>query len=172
MRYPLNLSTVVGLVHVSGMIAENAYGFLIGADPWLDTLYMLSFLGIPLSWMLLKDECLISYLVKRYNDPTYRLGSAPESIDDIEALFPNPIAYGLFYHANYLSRLGSVFIVNHRTSQIPLGLLGPTCLLYVLYIYDVTYRLDYRHRLFPYVQGLFLILLVASGGYNNFKTLL
>jgi hypothetical protein len=154
----MNLVTFLGSLHLCGMIIENVYGFLI-EDKILDNLYLISFLLLPLSWIICKDECIISYLLKKYQNPYYQLGDEPENTKDISDLFPSSNYYLFFYHSNHLLRIVSVIIVNHRntssSSQISYFLFYPTLIMYSIYIYDITFRLCYRKRLYPYFQILF-----------------
>jgi hypothetical protein len=45
------------------MIIENIYGFFSWKNIVFDKLYIISFVSIPLSWVICKDECIISYSV-------------------------------------------------------------------------------------------------------------
>ena len=52
-------------------------------------MYIMSFVFIPLSWIMCKDECIISYVCKKLENPHYQLGSEPENVKDIIDLFYN-----------------------------------------------------------------------------------
>jgi len=150
MNFNLNISKYTGVLHLSGMMIENTYGFIFVKDVAFDKLYMFSILFIPFSWIICKDECIISYLIKKYKNPKYRLGDEPENVEDISNLFTNKYQYNLFTNINYFLRLFSVLIVNHRTTQISSVILIPTCVLYSFYIYDITYKVNVRKQMCPY----------------------
>ena len=141
-----------GIIHLYGMIFENIYGFIIGKNIVLDKLYIISFVSIPFSWIICKDECIISYIIKKVENNNYILGNEPENVKDISHLFTNEKQYLIFYNVNNFLRIFSVIIVNKRTTNINYVILIPTCLLYLCYNYDITYKLNYRKLLYPYFQ--------------------
>jgi hypothetical protein len=126
------------------MIMENIYGYFIKQHDLFDTLYIMSFVSIPFSWVLCKDECIISYITKKIENPNYMLGDEPENVKDVSTLFANHNQYMIFYNINVFLRIGSVLIVNNRTTQIDTIVFVPTCFMYLLYNYDITYKLNYR----------------------------
>ena len=155
----------IGSLHLCGMIAENVYGFFIKQHILFDTLYVMSFISIPFSWLLCKDECIISYISKKMENPNYILGDEPENVKDVSSLFANESQYMIFYNINIFLRVGSVFIVNNRTTKIETLIFIPTCFMYLLYNYDITYKLNYRKKLYPYFQLVLLSYLLESFYY-------
>jgi len=115
-----------------------------------------------LSWILFKDECIVSYIIKKIQNSKYILGSEPDNVEDISSLFKNQRQYLLFFNANVFLRLGSVLIVNRRTTHIDIFVLYPMFLLYVFYNYDITYRLNYRKLVYPYFQITFAFYLISA----------
>ena len=156
-------SNYVGIIHVYGMIIENIYGFIphffISNIRFFDKLYILSFVFIPLSWIVCKDECIISYISKKVENPNYQLGSEPENVKDIIDLFYTKELYSIFYHTNHILRISSLIIVNNRTTHISYYIFTPTFVLYTIYVYDIIYKLNYRKQLYPYFQILLCIYL-------------
>jgi hypothetical protein len=148
----MNYNKYIGMVHFCGMIMEDIYGFIIKKTIIFDKLYIFSFVAIPLSWIIFNDECIISYIIKKLENNNYRLGEEPENVNDISNLFVNEKQYLIFYHINNLLRIFSVIIVNKRTTYISYTILIPTCILYLYYTYDITYKLNYRKLLYPYFQ--------------------
>lgn len=147
-----DISKYIGTLHLCGMIIENVYGFFVQKNIMFDKLYIISFVSIPFSWVVCKDECIISYIMKKLENKNYILGDEPENVKDISNLFINENQYLLFYNVNSLCRIFSVIIVNNRTSKINDYLIIPTCILYLYYNYDITYKLNYRKVLYPYFQ--------------------
>jgi len=155
----LRIEKCVGMLHLFGMVIENIYGFVITKNVLFDKLYAISFISIPFSWVICKDECIISYIMKKLENKNYILGDEPENVKDISNLFINENQYLLFYNVNSLCRIFSVIIVNNRTSKINDSLIIPTCILYLYYNYDITYKLNYRKVLYPYFQIILCIYL-------------
>jgi len=151
-----------GMCHLSGMILEDVYGFIVDKHVLLDKLYLMSFVAIPFSWLLCKDECLISYLMKKINRSSYVLGSEPDNVHDISDLFPKN-TYFIFFHLNHVVRIFSVNLVNQRSSRIPNVLMIPTYVVYLGYTYDITYQLDYRKKYAPYFQMIVFFFLCTTG---------
>lgn len=152
----------IGIFHLCGMIIENIYGFIIWKNILFDKLYIISFVSIPLSWVICKDECIISYMMKKIENPNYVLGSEPENVKDISNLFANEYQYMIFYNVNTLLRICSVIIVNKRTAHVSYMNFIPTCMLYLYYNYDITYKLNYRKKLYPYFQIILCFCLFAT----------
>jgi hypothetical protein len=146
------ISKYAGIIHLFGMIIENIYGFIIGENILFDKLYIISFLFIPFSWVVCKDECVISYMIKKIENPNYVLGNEPENVKDISDLFRDKNQYIIFYNINNLLRISSVMIVNNRATNIDYFIIIPTCTLYLYYNYDINYKLNYRKKLYPYFQ--------------------
>ena len=144
--------TYIGILHLYGMIIQNLYGFIIPKNILFDKLYIINFASIALSWIICKDECIISYIVKKIENPQYNLGDDPENVKDILDLFTNYYQYRFFYNQHILLRLFSLLIVNNRTTKINYFIFIPTCILTLYYNYDITCNLNYRKELYPYFQ--------------------
>ena len=109
-------------------------------------------MSIPLSWIFCKDECIISYIMKKVENNNYILGNNPENTKDVTNLFAKEHYYFIFYNVNNLLRIFSVLVVNTRTTHINNVIMIPTCLLFLSYNYDITYKLNYRKLFYPYFQ--------------------
>jgi len=142
----MNILKYIGVFHLCGMMLENLYGIIIQKHILLDKLYFVSVIMIPLSWILCKDECLVSYLVKKYKNPEYVLGSEPADVNDIEELFTNRSFYNKFCHINHGLRMVSMILVNNRTTKISYLLLVPTFILYTIYIRHVFFIPTYNEK--------------------------
>ena len=143
----LNISKIIGTVHLCGMVTENIYGLVIPRNTHYDKIYMTIFLSIPFSWMLFKNECIISYLIKKHENPQYIMGSNPENANDISDLFTNMNIYLFFYHINYGLRMVSVIHVNDRTTKIQYNLFITTLLMYTIYTHDVNCKTEYTNHI-------------------------
>ena len=74
---------IIGFIHLCGMIIENMYGFVFIKNIIFDKLYIISFISIPFSWVIFKNECIISYISKKIENPHYTLGNDPSNVKDI-----------------------------------------------------------------------------------------
>ena len=165
------ITTAIGFLHLSVMILENIYGMITIKMPVLDNIYVFSIIGVSFSWILCKDECLISYWIKKYEHPEYILGESPENVSDISDLFPNKELYLWFYHIGNVCRVYSVFLVNGRSIHISSWILHPTMILYIFYVYDILYNTSFRKWLFPYFQIVFGYYL-SKMGYHMFHKII
>ena len=147
-----NLTKYIGIIHLSAMIIQDLYGIIIRKNIFFDKLYLISFVFIPFSWIILKDECFISYIIKKIENNNYLLGECPDNVKDITDLFINKNHYFIFYNINNLLRIFSIIIVNNRTTKINNNFLLITCILYLFYNYDITYKFSYRKLFYPYFQ--------------------
>lgn len=150
-----NISKYLGMIHLCGLIIENMYGFLFVKNVFFDKFYIITFIGIPFSWIICRDECVVSYFIKKIENPNYILGSEPNNVKDISDLFVNERQYRMFYNVNNLLRIYSVILVNQRTTNIHHSIFMPTYILYLFYNYDISYNLNIVKKLFPYFQILF-----------------
>lgn len=157
-----NIHKYIGIIHLCGFIIENIYGFIICKTIFFDKLYIITFVSIPFSWVICKDECIISYIMKKVENKNYILGSEPENVKDISNLFTNEKQYIIFYNINTLLRICSVIIVNKRTTNMSCVIFIPTCILYLYYNYDITYKLNYRKKLYPYFQIILCLYLFTA----------
>jgi hypothetical protein len=148
----MDISQYIGIAHFLGIIIENLYGFVFPQYILFDNIYAISFISIPFSWILCKDECIISYIVKKWNDPTYIMGTTPEEASDIPVIFTNSTIAYLVFHINTFIRIGSIYIVNGRTCHTPNYIFGPSILLYLAYVNDIQHQWNYRKRTYPLFQ--------------------
>ena len=150
----MNLIKIIGLCHLFGVIIENSYGLIPQVNYYLDKIYLISFVSIPLSWLCFKDECLISYFIKKIENPKYKLGDTPNDIKDI-AVFFKPNHYINFVFVNSFLRVLSVSIVNNRSLNISNYYLIPINSMYLFYSNDINFNLNLRKYLSPYFEIIF-----------------
>jgi hypothetical protein len=164
----MKIECIGGIIHLCGMILESTYGFLFSKNVLLDKLYMSTFALIPFSWIVFKDECIVSYIIKKYENPNYILGNEPNDARDITDLFSSKRIYNIFYHMNHFSRLVSLYIVNQRATCLTMDIIAPTFILYTLYVYDIHFGTPFRRIFFPQFQ-IALCVYLFSMSYNSIK---
>lgn len=143
----ISIQQIIGFIHLCGMLTENIYGFVIPKTFGHDPVYMTLFLSIPVSWLVCKNECLIFYLVKKYENPQYIMGSNPENANDISDLFHNLNIYLVFYYINFGLKMTSILIVNHRSTKIQDIIFIPTIILYSIYMHDINCKTEYTNHI-------------------------
>jgi hypothetical protein len=113
---PQQQQNIIGFIHLVAMMAFSAYGFIgvtAAAAELLDKAYIAIISSTILSWIMLRDECLISYYVKKRADPAYVLGTNPES-EDMSDLFPQKWQYRVIVFASHLMKMESLYVVVNR----------------------------------------------------------
>jgi hypothetical protein len=80
------LNQIIGLIHVLFSFIISLY-FLWRNDSF-DIFYIVYFIILNLSWLIMKNECLISYIIKKNNDSEYTLGEST-NIEDYELILGN-----------------------------------------------------------------------------------
>ena len=159
------LAYTIGIIHITGVILRNLYGFVGYSLPALDYLYLLTYYMIPLSWLLCRGECIISYLAKKIKNPNYQLGSESDNHSDLVELFPNKQCYHLFSIVSTMTYFTSTQIVYHRMCNYgeiicDENLHEYVVYLYLIYIIDTWYMGRFiTNTLHPYYEIVFGILL-------------
>jgi hypothetical protein len=116
------------------------------------TLFILVYILTPISWMLCKDECFISYVVKKINNPEYKLGDSPDDYNDIIELVNDKDRLEIVYTAMTTVELISLFIVQQSTPSINPLLFLVVAILRTLYGYDISWKMNIH----KYIQGITL----------------
>ena len=164
--------TKIGVIHISGVILRNMYGFVVINIPILDYLYLLAYYAIPLSWLLCRGECLISYIAKKIKNPNYELGSDADNHSDLIELFPNKQCYHLFSIMSTLIYFTSTNIVYSRMCHYNENVCNEqlhelTVFIYLIYIIDTGYMDRFIiNTLHPYYEIVFGLLLCANIANN------
>jgi hypothetical protein len=146
------IKRIIGIIHILGIIIVGIYGLLPCKNKLIDKMYMINFAIIPLSWIIFKDECLVSYLTKKLKNKNYKLGEDPNDVSDISDFFNNENEYKIFNNVKNILRIYSIIIINNRTTKIDNKIIIPALILYLIYTYDISCNLNYRKKLYPYFQ--------------------
>ena len=114
------INRFVGFSHLLSGVILSSLPIIEQSDRSFD-IFILTYSLSPISWMLCKNECIISYLVKKYKNPNYILGSNPYSYMDITELFEYINAAKMLqvtYTAITLLQSASLMIVQQSTPTI------------------------------------------------------
>lgn len=154
----------IGYIHLLLVVSRNIYGYIIPASLIFDPIYLIMFTLLPLSWICLKGECIISYIAKKYKNNDYKMGDHPHDHTDISELFINNISYKIYYYISLMLYIGSLIIVNNRSNLNPNYLFYITIFLFLIYIIDNDLKIN------KYFQ-MVLITLLSSVMYNTYLKL-
>ena len=100
--------TLLAYIHVVMSIVVAFY--FVWRQPSFDVYFLLYFILMNLSWVLFKDECLLSYIYKKLEDPTYTLGDTV-TIDDYDLIFGKDLSkifLGIFIPILYVLNLAVI----------------------------------------------------------------
>jgi hypothetical protein len=86
---------IIGYIHILIVILLSTY-VLWGRPQW-DTYYLIILLSILFSWVVLKNECIVSYLYKLSLNPNYKLGQDHRPQDFIDVLGANGSKAFVYY---------------------------------------------------------------------------
>jgi hypothetical protein len=118
----------------------------------MDNLYIAFFAATPLSWILFRDECVISYLAKKYDNPMYILGSEPENAADMRVFFSDSHRYKLFIRLNTAFFVYSILAVNNRSVYVPDMVIVTAIGWYVFYCFYIEQKNKYREQFRPWYK--------------------
>jgi hypothetical protein len=149
----------IGKIHLSGIIIRNIYGFVVPDLHELDTLYLMWYYILPVSWLLFRGECVVSYIAKKIKDPSYQLGSEANNNSDIADLFPNHLSYRIFSVVSTAAYFTSVQIVFNRTYRDIDDA-----------FYNTILSSEYRFFYHECAVYLYLVYILDKGWFNEFVT--
>lgn len=150
----MNLFTnITGIIHLIGLFTMYSLPILF-RNKISYTLFILVYTLTPISWMLCKDECFISYFVKKINNPEYRLGESPDDYNDIIKFVNDKNRLEIVYTVMTATQLISLFIVRQSTPSINPLIFVIVAVLRTLYGYDISWKMNIRKKGYPYIQGI------------------
>uniref|UniRef100_A0A6C0KLY7 Uncharacterized protein n=1 Tax=viral metagenome TaxID=1070528 RepID=A0A6C0KLY7_9ZZZZ len=122
----------IGFIHVLFSFIISLY-FLWRNDTF-DIIYIVYFILLNLSWLIMKNECLISYIIKRKNDSDYSLGDST-NIEDYELIlgeklsemFLDYIRFMYVFNISFILVIGDIDIF----LKLLLGLFTFSCFFYM-----------------------------------------
>jgi hypothetical protein len=114
----MTLDQIIGALHGVWTVFISVYGFIVSKKWGYDFYYMGYMILLVISWLLCKDECLITYVYKKILDPTYTLGKDSNRMADSENIFGKDLSK---YVMNLLMiiTICSLYIVSSRNNFAP-----------------------------------------------------
>jgi hypothetical protein len=159
----MDFSKIVGILHLFSAIIKYTYGYIFPKTRLFDALYFILFAMLPLAWMFFKGECIISYIVKKYETPNYIMGSKPNDHKDLYELFYNKKWYDIYSNIATLVYLGSLILVQYRSRIIPSNIFYPAL---GIFTYCSLYT-EQTMKYYPYLQMIFSLFLFAILYYSS-----
>ena len=133
-RNTMNLETAIGLTHCAWTVFIAIYAFIISKARGYDFYYMGYMLLLVISWLLCKDECLVTYVYKIMLNPNYVLGQDANRLSDSEAIF-GKTPMSIFININMLFTISSIYLVNKRNNFAPSYLWILFILCFTIYLF-------------------------------------
>jgi hypothetical protein len=90
---------IIHFLHVVLSLLLVNYPFLVKKNHLFDFIYIVLLFILIYSYIILKGECFISYAIKKYEDPTYIMGSNLSVLNDYSYILKNKTiaSYVIFY---------------------------------------------------------------------------
>lgn len=135
---------IIGLSHVTLYFLKNTYGIYSYPNK-LDKFYILLFLSLEFSRWYNKNECLISYYVKKWNNPEYCLGENSGNYEDMVCVFNGNVRlYKYFENIMSICYIYSLIVINIRTWVFPNCIWCLFLFCYFIYPYKELYSNYYQ----------------------------
>jgi hypothetical protein len=85
----MSVNNIINIAHVILTIFAVNYPLLFTKNKSRDTIYILLLFALLYSYILLQGECFISYAIKKYENPEYKLGSKISVLDEYKTVLFN-----------------------------------------------------------------------------------
>jgi hypothetical protein len=129
------VDVIIGTIHIIFSFAISIYS--LWRRPSYDFLYLLYFLLLNISWILMKNECAVSYLIKTLEDDSYKLGENL-AVGDYEAVLgPKLSAWFLnFILFMYAFNVSVILLKSHFPRKVKMFVLASLAS-YLVYIFSL-----------------------------------
>jgi hypothetical protein len=144
-------------LHILFPIIISLYG--IWAPPFLDPLFVVYFLMLNTSWIVFKNECIISYFYKKQQNPDYKLGDNID-VKDFDDLIGKTNARALSLYISITYFINLFFVLTRLKLEFATKVL--VILSYVAYaIYMILLRLRPQWIVRVVHLGLYILTLIV-----------
>lgn len=138
----------IGLAYIHVLFSVILSTYFLWRNDFLDIYALLFFIIMNLSWVIFNDECFISYLYKKINNPNYTLGETI-SIDDYKMVLGKRIS-NIYVHYCipfiYMINILIVLYLGNFNTTIRLSMIAGI-LSYILYLYSLKIPVDTETKL-------------------------
>jgi len=156
-----NKKMLTGLIHI--LIFTFLIFYALFSPYKYDKYVFILFLLLCIHWLILKGECLISYLYKKRQEPNYYIGKNPSEMKDIDDFSEEVSVYtkinkdkikNTIYILIYISfTLLFYRFIKHKTVK-------PLLILYFNFIFLIMYimylKTNYRNNIMEHLYVIFL----------------
>ena len=139
-------------------------GYCLWRKDAYDKYYIIYFILLNLSWLLFNDECLISFIFKKLQDPGYSLGDTND-IKDVVVILGKPISQILLDYVIPLMYVINILCIISfgKINELVKNLLVAGIISYCLYTYAVKTRISSSSRsVIRMIHGLIFSTLLFS----------
>lgn len=109
---------IIHFTHVVLSLILVNYPFLVKKNPLYDFIYIVLLLILLYSYVILKGECFISYAIKKYQNPSYVMGSSLSVQNDFSYVFKNKTLASYVIYYIIITLFVSSFLVLKRYNFI------------------------------------------------------
>jgi len=102
------LNELIGIIHILFSLIISLY--FVWRNDNMDIFYIIYFVILNLSWLLMKNECLISYLFKISKSSDYTLGDSA-SIEDYEIILGNKVSEIFLDYIRFMYLFNMTYII-------------------------------------------------------------
>ena len=138
-----------------------------------DIFYVYYFITLNISWLLFKDECLISYIYKKINDPSYVLG-ASTNVDDFEYILGKNISDKIInYYIPFMYVLNFLVIIylGKLENSVKIFMLL-SVISYCIYIYSLKSNMNLNSRQFiKNIHTMIITVILGTTLHSHMKKL-
>ena len=126
------IDKIIGLFHI--ILSFIASIYFIWRNNYLDTYYILYFCIINISWVLMKNECIVSYISKKLENNDYKMGETTD-LKDYETILGSEISNVFLNYllTMYIVNLLLIVYTSNIKNPLKISLLG-VIFSYTLYI--------------------------------------
>ena len=146
------LNKTIGIFHFGCGLIKNIHIILFPSFVLGESIFIASYCLTPLSWILCNDECIISYFVKKINNPQYCLGEQPYNYQDIENICFSKYIYNITFHLNTLLQIMSLITIKNNHERLNTANICLAIIIKTIYIYDIKYDTNIRKISYPWFQ--------------------
>ena len=128
---------IIGILHSAWTIFIAFYAFIkpiVGTK--YDFYYILYILLLVTSWLLMKDECFVTYIYKKWSNPSYVMGADGMDLADAELIFgKDSVRIGIIILMVFT--VSSISMVSRRSRLAPFYVWMPFVVCFVIYLFTL-----------------------------------
>jgi hypothetical protein len=134
------VDVIIGTIHIIFSFLISIYS--LWRRPSYDFLYLLYFLLLNISWILMKNECVVSYLIKTLEDDSYKLGENLE-VEDYQSVLGSKGASAFLNFILFMYAFNVMFVLlkGQLPAKVKMFVLA-SLVSYLVYIFSLRSQLS------------------------------